>query len=66
MSIASSFVVGRDVDTVTATRPGTILVSFPQHRIDILQADELNCPGTDGLGIGFMMVDVDLEVKAEF
>ena len=43
MSIDESFVVGRDVDAVVATRRGSILVSHPQHRLHILQQNELNC-----------------------
>lgn len=66
MSISESFIVGRDVDTVTAVQAGAILVSHPSHRLKVLAADELSCPGTDTLGIGFMMVEVDFEVKAEF
>ncbi|MFK7971330.1 MAG: baseplate J/gp47 family protein [Bacteroidia bacterium] len=66
MSINESYIVGKDVDTITTTRQGAILVSHPQHRITLLQPDSLACPGTDGLGIGFMMVDVDFEIDTEF
>lgn len=66
MTINETLVVGRDVDAVTSTRRGSILVSHPQHRLHILQQNELHCPGTDDLGIGFMMVEVDFEVQADF
>ncbi len=62
MIIGTDFIVGEDVEVAFATTRRSILVTHLNHRITALRPDELNCPGSSNLGIGFMSVSIDFIV----
>lgn len=65
MVVGETFVVGRGVEVAAATRPHSILVSHPNHRILPLQSPQASaCDGVNRLGIGYMTVRLDFEVSA--
>jgi hypothetical protein len=58
--IGQDFVVGIPVDVAAATRPDAILASNVTHRIGTLQEGSFECSGVISLGIGQMIVGLDL------
>lgn len=58
-TINSDFVVGEPVEVATATRPDTILVSNPFHRISPLREGASVCRGVRNIGIGEMIIGID-------
>ncbi|MEX2512681.1 MAG: baseplate J/gp47 family protein [Cyclobacteriaceae bacterium] len=58
--IGFDFVVGIPVDVATATRADAILASNISHRIGTLQEGSFECSGKTSLGIGEMIVGLDL------
>jgi len=63
MIIGKDFIVGEDVEVACATTPRSILVTHQNHRISALRPDELSCPGSTNLGIGFMTVGIDFIIS---
>lgn len=59
-TIGVNFVIGIPVDIATATRPDAILASSLTHRIGTLQEGSFECSGVTSLGIGEMIVGLDL------
>lgn len=63
MTIGQNFIIGEDVEVAEATTPASILVSSPQHRIQILSGSEV-CIGISDYGIGSMTIGLDFGVSA--
>ena len=62
MTLNDDFVVGNDLELVQTVSPRSILVSFPEHRISVLEPGETVCKGITSFGIGQMVVAIDFEV----
>ncbi len=56
-------IVREDLEVAEATSSRVILVSYPQHVIEVIDQDDSTCQGARGLGIGYMAVDIDFKVK---
>ena len=65
MAIGQDLVVGRGVETVAVTRPHAVLVSHSNHRIEPILPGTETCTGVTRLGIGFMTVGLDFEVRPD-
>lgn len=65
MSINTDFIVGIDIELAQAVSPRSILVSFPEHRITVVEEGDVVCQGIDGFGLGQMIVGIDFEVGLE-
>ncbi|MGK7908803.1 MAG: hypothetical protein AB4040_16465 [Synechococcus sp.] len=62
MVIGDTFVVGRGVEVAITTRPHSILVSHPEHRITPISIGEGRCSGPKKVGIGYMTVALDFTI----
>ena len=58
-----SGIIREDLEVAEATSSRAILVSYPQHAIEVINEESARCEGARGLGIGYMAVDIDFKVK---
>jgi len=63
MRIGEDFVVGVGVEVAETTRSHAILVSHPEHRLLSIEAGSDRCAGVSRLGVGYMTVALDFEVR---
>lgn len=61
MTVGLDFVVGSSTEVAQASGPRSILVSAPNHRINVLTSGYV-CSGLDYQGIGYMAISADFVV----
>lgn len=63
MVIGDTFIVGRGLEAAKATQSHSILVSHKNHRIVPIKFRGEQCAGVKTLGIGYMTIGIDFDIK---
>jgi hypothetical protein len=62
MILEKTFIVGEPLTIAIASTPLSVMVSAPNHRIEVLRPLEYTCSGIGGFGLGDMIIEIDFEI----